>query len=78
MKRREFIALLSGPAVAWPLGASAQQAAKLPRIGYLSGNLAATPCQRHSVKDCVTFGYVEGRNLEIEYRDVSISRPPRR
>ena len=38
MKRRD-----SGAALAWPLGASAQQAAKVPRIGYLTGNLAANP-----------------------------------
>jgi putative ABC transport system substrate-binding protein len=71
MKRREFIALLSGAAVAWPLGASAQQAAKVPRIGYLSGNLAANPHTREAfLQGLRDLGYVEGRNLEIEYRDV--------
>jgi putative tryptophan/tyrosine transport system substrate-binding protein len=72
MKRREFIALLSGAALAWPRGgASAEQAAKVPRIGYLSGNLAANPhlpeAFRQGLRD---LGYVEGRNLVIEYRDV--------
>src|SRR6266581_8867661 len=70
MKRREFIALLSIAAMAWPLGASAQQAAKVPRIGYLSGNLAANPhlpeAFRQGLRD---LGYVEGRNVVIEYRD---------
>ncbi len=71
MKRREFIALLSSAAMAWPLGASAQQAAKVPRIGYLSGSLASVPhlleAFRQGLRD---LGYVEGRNLVIEYRDV--------
>jgi putative ABC transport system substrate-binding protein len=70
MKRREFIALLSGAAAAWPLGASAQQAAKVPRIGYLTASLAANPhlleAFRHGLRD---LGYVEGRNVVIEYRD---------
>jgi putative ABC transport system substrate-binding protein len=71
MKRREFIALLSGAAAAWPLGASAQQAAKVPRIGYLAGNLAANPHLREAfLQGLRDLGYVEGRNVVIEYRDL--------
>ena len=54
-----------------PLSADAQQAAKVARIGYLSGNLATAPhlpeAFRQGLRD---LGYIEGRNLVIEYRDV--------
>src|SRR6266849_2343328 len=71
MKRREFIAVLSGAAVAWPLGGSAQQAAKIARIGYLTGNLAANPHTREAfLQGLRDLGYIEDRDLEIEYRDV--------
>src|SRR5216684_1802467 len=70
MERRTFMAMLTGGIVASPLAAEAQQAAKVPRIGYLGGNLAANPhvpeAFRQGLRD---LGYVEGRNVVIEYRD---------
>jgi putative tryptophan/tyrosine transport system substrate-binding protein len=68
MKRREFIALVGG-AAAWPLAVSAQPA-KLPTIGFLGANTPSV--QRESTAALVQrlreLGWVEGRNLQIEYR----------
>jgi putative tryptophan/tyrosine transport system substrate-binding protein len=70
MRRREFISLLSGAAVAWPVAANAQQAAKIARIGYLSTDLAGGSGLREAFRQGLRdFGYVEGRNVVIEYRD---------
>jgi putative ABC transport system substrate-binding protein len=53
-----------------PLAAEAQQAAKIARIGYLSPNLATSPHLREAFRQGLRdLGYVEGRNLVIEYRD---------
>jgi len=67
MIRREFITLLSGTAVAWPLAARAQQAAKVVRLGYLAP--ARLPNLIEALRAGLhDFGYVEGQNLTIEYR----------
>src|SRR5207249_10836916 len=69
MKRREFISLIGG-ATAWPLAARAQQAGKIYRIGILepipaARNAANLDALRRGLRE---LGYVEGRNLVIEYR----------
>jgi putative ABC transport system substrate-binding protein len=70
MKRRTFIAMLTGGIVVAPFAAEAQQAAKIARIGYLAANLAANrqlhEAFRQGLRD---LGYVQDRNVVIEYRD---------
>jgi putative tryptophan/tyrosine transport system substrate-binding protein len=69
MDRRDTVlALLALGAV--PLTAEAQKAAKVPRIGYLSLNVAVSPHLRDAfLQGLHDLGYVEGRNVVIEYRD---------
>ncbi|HEY3194755.1 MAG TPA: ABC transporter substrate-binding protein [Candidatus Dormibacteraeota bacterium] len=73
MDRREFIGTLAGGLLGAPLAAEAQQAAKIARIGYLAFNLAAgDPRIREAfLQGLRDLGYVEGRNLLIEYRDAA-------
>jgi len=67
--RREFIGTLAGGLLATPLAAEAQQAAKVARIGFLAANLSASPHLREAfLQGLRDLGYVEGRNVVIEYR----------
>jgi putative ABC transport system substrate-binding protein len=68
---RELIAL-SGATMAWPLIVSAQQAAKIPRIGYLAASLRIDRhLQEAFLERLRELGYVDGRNVLIEYRDAN-------
>jgi putative ABC transport system substrate-binding protein len=69
MRRRQFLGVLSG-AAAWPLVARAQQAAKLPTIGFLGASTppAMNPWTAAFVQRLRELGWIEGRTVAIEYR----------
>ena len=66
--RRELLAALGGPAVAWPLAGHAQQA--MPVVGYLNLELPESDASRLTSlrRGLVETGYIESRNFVIEYR----------
>jgi putative ABC transport system substrate-binding protein len=64
-----LLAALSGAAAAWPLGARAQQPAKVPRVGILSPAASETAATlvafREGIRD---LGYIEGKTIELDFR----------
>src|SRR6266550_4491372 len=70
MDRRTFLGALATGLLAAPLAAEGQQTAKVARIGFLFLNLAPNPHLREAFRQGLRdLGYVEGRNVVIEYRD---------
>ena len=69
IRRREFVSLFGGAAVAWPLAVRAQQPA-MPVIGYLGAELPAAFASRLAAfrQGLSETGYVENRNVAIEFR----------
>ena len=68
MKRREFITLIGGAAVTWPLGANAQQKGRLPLIGVLNPGSADVPAAAAFYDGLREHGYTEGLNITIDRR----------
>ena len=70
MRRREFITLLGGAVAAWTLPARAQQAGRLPTIGYLGAgaSTAESPWTAAFMQRLRELGWIEGRTIAVETR----------
>src|SRR5262244_4282781 len=70
MRRREFIALLGSGVAGWPLAARAQQAAKMPTVGFIGSDSpdAYAVLLRAFRVGLKATGFIEGQNVVIEYR----------
>jgi putative tryptophan/tyrosine transport system substrate-binding protein len=65
MRRRGFITLLGGTAVAWPLGAGAQDVGRTYRIGFLFPSTRDSPAVVAFFDELRLNGFVEGQNLVV-------------
>ena len=65
--RRQFIGVLGGAAVAWPLAARGQQNTKLPRVGALISAAPPHPFADALRRGLQNFGYTDGRNIALEF-----------
>jgi putative tryptophan/tyrosine transport system substrate-binding protein len=72
LRRRQFITLLGGAAIAWPLAARAQQGERVRRIGVLNYLAADDPDSSPRVAAFAQalqgLGWIDGRNIRIDYR----------
>lgn len=70
MRRREFIALVGGTAVGWPLAARAQKSGKVPTIGFLGASTPSiwSPFVTAFLQRLRELSWIEGGNVIIEYR----------
>ncbi|MFZ3251344.1 MAG: ABC transporter substrate-binding protein [Pseudolabrys sp.] len=72
MRRRDFMKVVAGSAVSWPLDALAQQSERMRRIGVLlqatKSDLEVKPRLKAFLDGLEQFGWTEGRNLQLEYR----------
>lgn len=72
MQRREFITLVGGAATIWPLAARAQRTDRMRTVGMLLGLAEKDPEAMNRVKafqlGMRDLGWIEGRNVQIEYR----------
>ncbi|MGA7024694.1 MAG: ABC transporter substrate-binding protein, partial [Pseudolabrys sp.] len=73
MQRREFITLLGGTAIAWPLAAHAQHSEQMRRIGVLQGGSdtddpRSQPNIAAFLQTLQQLGWADGRNVKIDYR----------
>jgi putative ABC transport system substrate-binding protein len=69
VKRRDFITLLGSAGAAWLPAAHAQQAGRLPTIGFLGANASVwSPWTAAFVERMRKLGWIEGRTIAIEYR----------
>src|SRR5215469_15204426 len=70
MRRREFIKLIAGAAVAQPLGANAQRSSKIYRIGFLANDptIPTQPAGRAFLDGLRESGFIEGKNVTIDRR----------
>src|SRR5215472_13410692 len=72
LNRREFITLIGGAAVAWPLAARAQQGERMRRVGVLMGYAETDTAAQAQVtalrQGLQKLGWEEGRNIRIDVR----------
>ena len=72
MRRRKFITLLAGAAATWPLAAHAQRAT-VPMVGWIGSSAEADANRLLAFRQGLAeAGYVEGRNVALEYRGLGL------